>query len=340
MRRYNNLYELECKGAFRIALINLAINSPDDFRRLMHELPELEGYQPHHLPYSFATRSLGTFRRLKRELYEHSYDNPFIYLFFSYARCDGIMPPFSDDWVLEYFTELCTKRYAACHLNEDGQWEYQIPPISPELEEVIKHLQNSRAAEAIIYLLNYALPEVKKSFLNNFLSPDELARRANVKIIVRRRENERKMRGNIGNYLIFTKKDDEEEQLLRFTHQASCVYYLMYLIDRYQRSGFLQPLDLAINKCEFMRLYQRVYDISSKELEIRYQNLLYREENGRIRVGRTRELIYDIRMHVEEHFMGYDEAAAPYLMTAYRHLEIGSEHIVFEDVDLPHFDFQ
>jgi hypothetical protein len=91
---------------------------------------------------------------------------------------------------------------------------------------------------------------------------------------------------------------------------------------------------------EFLELYHLVYDISPASLQQRFQNLLYREEDGKIRVGRTRELIYDIRMHVEEHFVAYDEAAAPYVMTAYRHLEIDAEHIVIDDDDLLRFYFK
>lgn len=68
--------------------------------------------------------------------------------------------------------------------------------------------------------------------------------------------------------------------------------------------------------------------------------LINREEDGRIRVGRTRELIYDIRQHVDDHFMAYGEASAPYVMTAYRHLEIDRELIVFDDDSLLHHHFE
>lgn len=317
MSRYFNLYMLQSQEAFHDALVNLAINSPDDFQKLMQDIPNLVGYNPR--------------------------DNPFSSLYdriSHYGITEGYskVVPVSDEEAMGRFAERSAKQRAKDFLDRDRRWEYHVPQLSPELEETIRHLQRSRAAEAIIFLLERAMPDVQKSFLNNFLSLDELARRAQVKVIVRR--NERPPRGNLGRYLIYTRKENEEEELLlRFTHQASCVFYMMYLIDRYQRGGFLQPLDLATNRREFMSLYSRVYDINASSLEQRLQNLLYREENGRIRVGRQRELIYDIRMHVEEHFVAYDEAAAPYVMTAYRHLEIDAEHIVFEDDDLLDISF-
>ena len=98
--------------------------------------------------------------------------------------------------------------------------------------------------------------------------------------------------------------------------------------------SFLEPLSLGTNREEFMNLYHEVYDIPQSTLEDRFKKLLYREESGRERAGRLRELIYDIRKHVEAVLDLFDESAAPYVMTAFRHLTIGRGHIVFEDDEL------
>ena len=334
-----DLHSLKSAETLRIALMNLAVNSPEYFQWLMKKV-----------------------NSLMRSMFNKSfYDR--LAVIWDDEDCSFEIPIIRGE-AIEHFAERCAKERANdCTKNVSYMPRHGTaasPPTkqytdeieknlelyhysdeslsSSHLDEIIRRLQYSRAADAIIFLLERASPEVQKSFLNNFLSPDELARRAHVTMVVR--HNPRPPRGNIGHYLIFASKEGGEERLLHFTNQASSVYYLMYLIDRYQRQGVLQPLDLGTNREQFFKLYYSVYDISPSALEQRIQNLLYREENGKIRVGRLRELIYDIRLHLEDLFVDYDEAVAPYVMTAYRHLEIGAEHIFFEDEDLLRFNFR
>lgn len=202
-----DLYSLKSAETFRIALMNLAVNSPDDFLRLMRDVPNILGYSPRKNPF----RSF--------------YDRHVVYGAFG-GRSS--VKPVSDDEVMERFAERCaevrghdrTMNVYERTASPPPQYELEetaqtiepthdsVPRIKPmcrEVCETIRHLQYSRAADAIIYLLERSLPEVQKSFLNNFLSPDELARRAHVTMVVR--HNPRPPRGNIGHYLIFASKE-------------------------------------------------------------------------------------------------------------------------------------
>ena len=114
----------------------------------------------------------------------------------------------------------------------------------------------------------------------------------------------------------------------------------MHLIHRHEHAGFLDPLDLGANKEEFMRLYHAVYDIPQSTLDHRFKELMYREVDGKQRAGRTRELIYDIRQRMEEVLTEFNEASSPYVMTAFRHLTIDKQHIIFEDQKLLQYQFK
>ena len=204
--------------------------------------------------------------------------------------------------------------------------------LNPELEEALHTLYDAEAARAIRFLLNDASEETISRFAYTFLEPERLAVKAGVDIIVRPIADKRLMKGNIGHYLIFTQKHNTET-LLKFTNQASCVYYLMYLIDRKQHAnGPLPILNLRRNMDSFIRLYQLVYDIHHDSVLERFRQLLYREDVlGMKRVGRERECIFDIRTHLKQHFESYRESYFPYAMTAHSHLSVSTEHIRFED---------
>jgi hypothetical protein len=202
-----------------------------------------------------------------------------------------------------------------------------------KVEDILRSLYDRNAAKAIAYLLHHVNEETIHQFAYTFLDPERLANQASVKIIVRPIDDERNMRGNKGRYLICTLKEDDEEQVLHFTNQASCVYYLMYLIDRYKNMESIIPsLKLSNNISEFSELYHKVYDITSETLEARIHRLLFRHVTADImRAGRERECICDIRKHLDEAFNRYNESYFPYAMTANTHLTVPRKNIVFAE---------
>ena len=203
-----------------------------------------------------------------------------------------------------------------------------------EVVDVLRRLFDNHAAEAIQFLLERADEETIARFSSTFLDPMDLAHKATVKIVVRRPSKLLRLTKNTGNYLIYTQKDDGKEMPLKFTHQASFVYYLMFLIDRYKKTEppVLPMLRLNGNTEAFEKLYHLVYDIKPEELAKKIQTLLYRKDAyGKMRVGRERECIYDIRKCLQKNFAAYKESYFPYAMTATSHLTIDSSKIVFAD---------
>lgn len=314
--QFEKLYDYD---VFRKAIVNLAINDPEAFQLLMLNLPHLRGYR--------------------------RWVNPYVSLYnkrVSYGWIGGghtEIEPVSDEEAIERFIERSAKERADGILHEQ---ELRISGrlfIDSKIEEVVKDLQCNDAIKAIVFLLENTTDDIRQKFWDNFLNPEELAKRAHADIIVRRIENDGMMKGNLGRYLIYAHKDGYGEQQLHFTHQASCVYYLMFLISRHQQEGFLLPLDLMANKKVFMALYHEVYDITEDKLRKRFQELIFREEGNNLRAGRTKQLIYDIKKQVTDCFMEFDENPSPYVMTSFRHLEIEPNHILFECDNLLSFKF-
>ena len=203
-----------------------------------------------------------------------------------------------------------------------------------EVVDVLRRLFDNHAAEAIQFLLERADEETIERFSSTFLDPMDLAHRATAKIVVRRTNKLMRLTKNSGRYQVFTQKNDGKEIPLKFTHQASLVYYLMYLIDRWQRpdTPVLSVLKLNGRVDAFEKLYHLVYDIKDEDLAKKVQTLLYREDSyGRMRVGRERECVYDIRKCLQKNFASYEESYFPYAMTATSHLTIGRDNIVFDD---------
>lgn len=203
-----------------------------------------------------------------------------------------------------------------------------------DVVDVLRRLFDNHAAEAIQFLLERADEETIARFSSTFLDPMDLAHKATVKIVVRRTKKLLRLTKNSGHYQVFTQKEGEKELPLKFTHQASLVYYLMYLIDRRQKPNpsILPVLKLNGNVETFEKLYHLVYDIKPEDLSKKIQTLLYREDAyGRMRVGRERECVYDIRKCLQKNFAAYKESYFPYAMTATSHLTIDCDKIVFAD---------
>lgn len=206
------------------------------------------------------------------------------------------------------------------------------PVLTQEIEFILKNRFGLESMNAIRYLLNRCDDNTIRDFAYACLPPENLASKATVDIVVKRIGDIGKTRGNTGLFLIYTQKEDGEPKRLKFTHQASCIYYLMFLIDRCNsRHGTNRP-SLRNNRVSFLNLYHKVYDIRQADLEDRFDKLLIREnKHGELRAGREKEIILDIKKHVRDAFEDYDESYYPYIMTAANHISISRERIHFVD---------
>lgn len=217
----------------------------------------------------------------------------------------------------------------------------QLPEHTRMVEQVLRHLYGYDGAEAIKHFLQQADMETIEAFAIKMMNPDELARIASVDIVVRK-VGDAEMKGNLGRYRIYTRKNTGEEDLLAFSYKDSVVYYLMFLIDRKNKTGRLKPVGLVRNKEKFLELYSMVYSVANGDLSKRFQDLIHRIEGNMVRVGRLNEKILDIRKHLEEAFVPYEESYFPYAMTAGSHLAISPDRIHFEGEakELLTFSFQ
>ena len=218
------------------------------------------------------------------------------------------------------FVDLCLK------VRDENDKESEM-----ELKEMLRELyDNKYFVFALMSLLRKADTDTIKQFADSYLGQG-VTSYANVDIVVRRNDGLERMTGNIGRYIIYTRKGkDGEEKLLKFTNQASTVYYLMFLISRCQQDC---PtfVELRKNRDSFLELYRQVYDEPDSTLVYKYTNLLQREDkNGVKHAGRLHEIIFDIRKHLAYRFEDYDETFLPYAMTARQHLTVSADHIYFE----------
>ena len=120
---------------------------------------------------------------------------------------------------------------------------------------VLDELYGRSVARAVKFLFDNVGLKVKMRFANTYMSPETLAYNITSDIAIKATCPADRQTPNIGRYVITICSSDGREQQLHFTNQVSTVYFLMYLIDRKQKSGFLPVIDLSRNKSTFVSLY-------------------------------------------------------------------------------------
>lgn len=210
--------------------------------------------------------------------------------------------------------------------------------FSHEVDQCLTSILNSHfgvsMARPIKYLLDHVDEATRKRFAYTYLDPEGLGFRATATVVVRGAAQEERISRNRGRFLISIRTADGCEHPVKFTNQISAVYYLMYLIDRYQKQfSQLAHIKLGNNQAAFVALYHAVYDnITHEEVLRRFQSMLYCEVNGRMSSGREHLIIYDIRRTLSRIFENQEESFLPYAMTAHSHLALRYNNIEF---DLP-----
>ena len=215
-------------------------------------------------------------------------------------------------------------------------------PRESDVASVLLQSYGRDAALAMAYLLLHVDDAVLRRFAAEYFYPRGDAAETPAQIVVRPLQSNAKARGNVGHFVICVYLPDGTEQQLHFVNQYSCVYYLMYLIDRKTHDG---PLDvLRLEECSetFISLYTQVYNTSRIWAYGKYRTLLRRQDGTRFRAGRESEAIYDIRIQLEKAFDVADCSPRPYSMTARRHLTVSPDRIVFvgEAESLLNLDFR
>ena len=122
---------------------------------------------------------------------------------------------------------------------------------------------------------------------------------------------------------------------VKFGRAASCIVYIMYLLDRKQRGDEIDTLKISNNEKLFCELYGSVYDKS--EAKDTFKTLESRFDGGKVKRSRLTDCYSDIRKALDESVSEFGESALPfYIPNEYSHITILSSNIsipaVFENV--------
>ena len=197
---------------------------------------------------------------------------------------------------------------------------------------ILNELYGVSLARGIKFLLDNVEEKVKRRFVFTYMAPETLACHVTSFIEVEATSKEERLTPNIGRFAISVCTVDGEKKRLRFANQVSTVYFLMYLINRKQKSGTLPVIDLARNKSTFVSLYHAVYDkITHTNAQLRHQQLLYSVVDGKIRAGRKAAIENDIRTQLKQAFASTNDSPIPYGMSSHRNLTISPDKIIFKD---------
>jgi len=211
--------------------------------------------------------------------------------------------------------------------------EGKSPSVSHVTDLVLSRLRDiygREGARAVFYLLQHIHDDVVLwDFARTYLYPSPGNMDTHVEVVIRHNNGILPRRGNTGRFLIFLRRENTlDEQPLHFTNRSSFVYYLLYLLHRRRHEGFLPPLELRRHRDNFISLYRMVYGGTDEEAMERYLKLVRRYDGTRLRAGRESEVVYDIRRHLRDAFVQYDESYLPYAMNADSHLAISPSKIL------------
>lgn len=129
--------------------------------------------------------------------------------------------------------------------------------------------------------------------------------------------------------------DGEDTVQVKFGRAASCIVYIMYLLDRKLRGDEIDTLKISSNEKLFCELYGTVYNKS--EAKDTFKTLESRFDGGKVKRSRLTDCYSDIRKALDESVSEFGESALPfYIPNEYSHITVLSSNIsiheTFENV--------
>ena len=129
--------------------------------------------------------------------------------------------------------------------------------------------------------------------------------------------------------------DGEDTVQVKFGRAASCIVYIMYLLDRKLRGDEIDTLKISNNEKLFCELYGTVYNQS--EAKDTFKTLESRFDGGKVKRSRLTDCYSDIRKALDESVSEFGESALPfYIPNEYSHITVLSSNIsiheAFENV--------
>ena len=124
--------------------------------------------------------------------------------------------------------------------------------------------------------------------------------------------------------------DGEDMVQVKFGRAASCIVYIMYLLDRKQRGDEIDTLKISSNEKLFCELYGTVYNKS--EAKDTFKTLESRFDGGKVKRSRLTDCYSDIRKALDESVSEFGESALPfYIPNEYSHITVLSSNITIHE---------
>ena len=141
------------------------------------------------------------------------------------------------------------------------QGNEDLKDVKKEIKIVLDSL-NIRNQDTISYLLSKPQKEIED--FSEHLLPIKIMERSNLKFEVKGYYKKIDLEHHtLGHYRLFLIKDGKEK-VVQFSRKASCIVYLLYLIDIIN-SDMVDTLDLENLEKRFCKLYEEVYGGGGKE---------------------------------------------------------------------------
>lgn len=138
--------------------------------------------------------------------------------------------------------------------------------------------------------------------------------------------NKMKTNGKFRVYL----SDGEDTVQVKFGRAASCIVYIMYLLDRKLRGDEIDTLKISNNEKLFCELYGTVYNKS--EAKNTFKTLETRFDGGKVKRSRLTDCYSDIRKALDESVSEFGESALPfYIPNEYSHITVLSSNIYIHE---------
>ncbi len=216
--------------------------------------------------------------------------------------------------------------------------------------------QLRKAQSEVNYVFNLFTPNVYSKFtlqmmkkndislaFDNCINRDKIAANSRLKVSVGLPIPEieakydpkivKKLKTN-GKFRIYL-SDGKETVQVKFSRTASCIVYIMYLLDKKQRGDEIDTLKIIKNEKLFCELYGHVYNrTDAKET---FKTLTSRFDDGKAKQSRLKDCYLDIRKSLDDIVSEFGESALPfYIPNEYSHITIQKENITipkaFENV--------
>ena len=211
----------------------------------------------------------------------------------------------------------------------------EIKQVKDKNEVQKKKLKN--AERELDYILQLYQPDVYREFVllvatmgieaafDTCLNRSELAAKSQIKVsveairkdVVIKTNNKQKTNGTFRVYLT---KGSKTEQVV-FKRRASCIIYIMYLIDRKKRGDQVDTISIKDNEELFMKLYSYVYP---DQKEIDFVAITTKSDGG----SRLPNYFTDIRDALYDALGKFGDSPLPfYIPNSNSHITVRSENI-------------